>query len=134
MSLSSPNLFCPSDTVSSNLFDVSTSIYSLYLIKDYSYYSLTFWYFLLCSFRIKSTVPPPKQDLSFFLWLCATLSLSLYSRGDSIYILYVRERVQFLQDRPYAYVSGCNSTHPPVALQGRDLLRQLRLNSLHDNS
>lgn len=29
-----------------------------------------------------------------------------------------------------AYVSG---THPPVALQGRDLLRQLRLDSLHYN-
>ena len=36
-----------------------------------------------------------------------------------------------MQDRLHAYVSGCNQTYPPVALQGGDLLRQLRLNSLH---
>lgn len=34
---------------------------------------------------------------------------------------------------PEAYVCGSSLTHPPVALQGGDLLRQLGLNTLHDN-
>lgn len=87
----------------------------------------------------------PSNILSLHLNLCvcvcvcgafALACIILRSRGDSIYTC---ERVRACSSyRAHSvHVSGfaaqLSSTHPPVALQGRDLLRQLRLHPLHNN-
>lgn len=97
-------------------------------VASWAIKSLPFWYFM-CSFCIKSTKTASK---SVSVHGCVVFNFALHhctTQGE--FYLYMRE---FIQDRLHAYVSGWNSTHPPIALQGRDLLRQLRLNSLHDNS